>query len=295
MIPINYIIKRAFLGMAQNRYLSILNIITITVALFITGFIALLLVNANKYTDIMSSHLFLTAFLKENINEKQKDMFIDNLNKWKEIRETRYISKEDGLNMLNKALGRDEKILGDIQKDNPLPEAIEIKLHKEFNNLRSIDLLAERLRQEKIVDEVRYSRQWAKQFFRLLNGIRTICFFLVIFICLSTVIIVSNTIRLALYARKKELEILSIVGATTTFIRLPYIIEGLFHGIIGGIFSASALYGCFSAIFINTYFKEDFYFINWEFYPFHTTIAMLSIGIILGGAGSVISIKKYIN
>lgn len=295
MIPINYIIKRAFLGMAQNRYLTILNITTITVALFITGFITLLLINANKYTDIMSSHLFLTVFLREDINEKQKDMFINNLNRWEEIRETRYISKEDGLDRLKKALEQNEKILEDIKKDNPLPEAIEIKLHKEFNNLISIDLIRERLKQEKMVDEVRYSRQWAKQFFKLLNGIRMVCFFLAIFICLSAVIIVSNTIRLALYARKKELEILSIVGATTTFIRLPYIIEGLFQGIMGGIFSSAALYGCFTAMFINTYLKEGFYFIKWEFYPLHTTIAMLLGGIILGGAGSVISIKKYIN
>lgn len=295
MIPINYIIKRAFWGMAQNRYLTILNITTITVALFITGFIALLLINAGKYTDTMSSHLFLTVFLIEDTDEKQKDVFINNLNKWKEIRETRYISKEDGLDRLKKALEKNKKILEDIEKDNPLPKAIEIKLHKEFNNLTSIELIAERLGQEKIVDEVRYSRQWAKQFFKLLNGIRMVCFFLVIFICLSAVIIVSNTIRLALYARKKELEILGIIGATTAFIRFPYIIEGLFQGIMGGVFSAAALYGCFSAMFVNTYLKEGFYFITWEFYALHTTIGMLLGGIILGGAGSVISIKKYIN
>jgi cell division transport system permease protein len=179
---------------------------------------------------------------------------------------------------------------------NPLPASFELKLKKNFRNYNKIKALANNISKLKGVESLEFGEGW-------LERVETIVFFLKLIatavggmICMGIVFIVSNSIKLSLYARKDEIEIMQLVGANDWFIKGPFIIEGMLQGFLGVILSLAILFGFCKALIAGL--QSSSFFIGFQsflFIPPMVVFYMILSGILIGCVGSFISLGKFLN
>ncbi|MBW2365835.1 MAG: ABC transporter permease, partial [Deltaproteobacteria bacterium] len=205
-------IKKAFQDIFRNRFLNTVSITTIVLSVLIVSTTALFFINAN---DLMNS--------------------------WKHG----FISKKDALDTLKKEMARQSSILSDL-KENPLPDAFEIRMISSSQSWEKVETLSKKIESLPSVEEVEYGKRWLSRFENIFNLFRLAGFSLGAIFVMATILIISNTIRLVLYARREELEIMRLVGASNAFIKIPFYIEGIIIGILGGIVGLTILFAAFS-------------------------------------------------
>ncbi len=189
----------------------------------------------------------IVVYLDEDLNRKAESELKNLFRQDPDILEVKYISKEQAVKELRRTLGENAAILDELD-DNPLPASFELRLKSELLNPAMVKKKAEQIRQLRGVEEVQYGKKWLASLNTLSTILKTGAIFLGCAILVAIIFITYNTIKIFFYRRKDEIETLKLLGATRSFIRLPFLIEGLFIGIFGGIISALALFGIDSLI-----------------------------------------------
>ena len=178
-----------------------------------------------------------------------------------------------------------------------LPASLEIKLDRGHRDTDAVTAYVKKLKQIQGISEVQYGEEWVKRFNSFMNLFRLMGALLGSFLTITVLFIVSNTIKLTIYARKDELELLGLVGATRFFIKAPFLIEGIVQGAAGAVISLLALLGCYFAFLKNA---DVFLGINpasagLSFLPATHLAGVVLGGVLLGFIGSATSLKRFIN
>ncbi|MCD6292795.1 MAG: permease-like cell division protein FtsX [Deltaproteobacteria bacterium] len=201
-----------------------------------------------------------------------------------------YVSREQALENFKLTLGEDSNFLSGLP-ENPLPASLELCLDSEVADVADVERLARQLQRQVGVDEVVYGSSWLRQLFSLLKTVKYFGFVFAAFLSAVTIFIVASTIRLSLYARRDTIRVLHLVGATRTFIALPYFFEGVFQGAVASFLALGLAYAGF------LYFKNwlQIQVPQWSIVlqlNFFTTLPMiifLLLGTGLGIAGFLLS------
>ncbi len=256
--------------------------------MMIFGIFLILFLNLNLLHEGWGERIQITVYLKDDAD---KDGLIKEIKKEKEVAEAIYTSKEKALAEFRKELGREKEVLDSIG-ENPLPASLDISVKKEYRSSEFIEPLVETIKRLSGVEEVHYGEEWVKDLTSLLKGLRGTGLFLGSLLALGIIFITSNTIRLTLYARQEEIEIMKFIGATKGFIRGPFLVEGALQGFGAGVLSVLLLYLFYSIAAYGIDFRLPGF--NPGFLALSALIPIPLSGFLLGLLGSFLSMGRFL-
>jgi cell division transport system permease protein len=204
------------------------------------------------------------------------------------VREVRYVSKEEAAKIFKEEFGED---IFKVLNFNPLPASLKIFLKDGYKTAKHAEEISKQVKSIKGIEDVIYRKQLLEMLDQHAILFLWITFGVGIFITLSSIILVANTIRLAIYAKRKIIQTMKLIGATRGFIRMPFLLEGFLQGLLGGAIAAGILFTIFTYIqqWVSVSLSE---FIEVKLYYYGVIIA---IGCLLGLLGSMISIRRFIS
>lgn len=292
----SYFFIRALINIKQNIFINFVTIGTITLALLIIALFLLVFVNLEGVAEDWSSRVQVTVYFDQESSQAVVTAFKEKIQALPETARVDYVTKEEAIKRFRARLRGQESLLEGVSSE-VLPASLEISLKKGSRNSDAIELFVAKLKGIPGIGEIQYGEEWVRRFTTFLHFIRLLGALLGGFLLLAVVFIVSNTIKLTIYSRKDELEILNLVGATRFFIKAPFVIEGMLQGAAGGFLALSVL-GIFYLVFLHN--AGNFLSFNptasgLSFLPFSHVAGIFLGGIILGLLGSLTSLKRFVS
>lgn len=290
-----YFVSTTLKGMQSNLYLNAVTIITIAFAFFILNIFLVIYSNVNTVLGEWKGKIRIIAYLEDGLNENDI-MTIENQIKTNNgIKNIRFYSKQQALNQFRDELKGQADILNGISADI-LPAYFLISLKDDVINNNSIETIAKEIKAIKGIDDVQYGAQIAQKVSGVLILVKMLGIGIGGFMLFAIFIIVSNTIRISIFSRKDEIEIMKLVGATNAFIEIPFILEGTIQVLTGTALSILLLYIVYKLFLfkLHTNLSSVLINMNVSFLSTNSILILLIIGALLGVAGAVISTGKFI-
>ncbi|MFY9176706.1 MAG: permease-like cell division protein FtsX, partial [Caldicoprobacterales bacterium] len=215
--------KEALRNIFRNRVMSLASIVAIMSALFILGVVLILAFNLEHIAGGLESKVEISVFLDKDIGSNQARAVVEQIEKNDGIYEIEFISKEEGLAQWKKELGEKGDLLEGYEgNNNPLPDKLILRIEKP----EYVDGIISILNDIPEVDKVNYSQEVVDSISRIVQTTRLVGLLLMLMLIIIAMIIINNTIKINVYSRRREIRIMKYIGATDSYIRWPYIIEG---------------------------------------------------------------------
>lgn len=285
--------RRAMKDMADNLFITIVTMMTIALSILIASAGGLLFVNAGDVMDGWKKGIRIMAYLEPETGQADLDRLRQNIGAMEGVREIRHMTKEAALEDLKAQMKRQTSLLDGLDV-NPLPDAFEIYMKPEQQTYEKIETLAARVEALPAVDDVEYGQAWIGRFTQVFTLFKFIGITMGVLFFMVTVFIISNTIRLALYSRRDEIEIMRLVGATDAFIRIPSYIAGLMQGAVGGAAGLIILFLGYLAISANIERNFTSYVVHVRFLSLDGVLGILAYSIFVGWLGCFLSLKQFL-
>lgn len=288
-------------NVARNGWMTFASISSITVSLIILGVFMLLALNVNKLADQLDNQVQIRVYLKLGLERPKIEEISRTIRRIPELKSVTFISKAEGLKRLRDSMDEESRVAleGYTDETNPLPDAFEIEVFQP----QTISFAAKKIQAinetdpDKPITAVKYGAGTVEKLFRITNAVRNIGFFIVAGLAVMAMFLISTTIKMTIVARRREISIMKMVGATNNFIRWPFFIEGLLIGIAGSaVTSAILLYG-YSQLITTAQQDIGLYMIELASVKdvgWIVTGAVLALGLLLGVLGSTLSVRKYL-
>ena len=286
-MQIGYIFRESFSGFTRAKLSTFAAITTICISLLLLGAFTILVLNANDVVESLREKVEMEAFLADHLSPIEVSIVRDSIASLEGVREVRYVSKEQAAAIFKQEFGEDIHKVLDF---NPLPASIKIFLKDGFKTAKAAESVYQAVKQIKGVDDVIYRKTLLEMLDRRATTFLWLIFGIGVFITISSIFLVANTIRLAIYAKRKIVQTMKLIGATKSFIRGPFVLEGLVQGFIGGCAAAGILFLVFEylARWISVELSD---FVRIE--PFYYGV-VIGVGCLLGILGSAISIRRFL-
>ena len=287
-----YFIADAFKSLRRNKTISIASIATVLATLFVFGVFLLTGLNINRGVQDVQSKVEIKVFLADKISQIEQKEIENKIRSVSGVKDVQYETKDQALNNFRNQLKGYESILdGYGVNNNPLPNSFVVKLdHPDV-----AEAVQKEVKGMKGVEDIRNDQQLISTISSFTKAIRWIGLVLFVVLVGVSLFLIVNTIRLAVYSRRREVGIMKFVGATDWFIRWPFIIEGVTIGIIGAVISDAVLYFAYKAVF--TKISENLIMANLisPMYIFTTmSWQFILAGILIGIFGSLIALRKFL-
>ena len=286
-----YFIQEVFHSLRRNNWMTFASIGTVAVSLFVLGVFLILVLNMNRLAGMLESQVQISVYLEDHLTDREKRQIGYDIESLQGIDTVTYVDREEAKARLKERLGDQKYLLDALSEDNPLPDAFEVTV----TTPSVVESAAEAIDSLQGVEEAKYGQDVVEHLFDITRLMRIFGFVLMGLLGGATLLIISNTIRLTVFARRKEIAIMKYVGATDWFIRWPFLLEGVVLGCIGGGIAAVALRSFYAAMAAKIYSTLAFFPLMPQ-YPFmnYVTLAILLAGIVIGAIGSVISLKRFL-
>ncbi|QAA21976.1 permease-like cell division protein FtsX [Sporolactobacillus terrae] len=286
-------VNESFKSLGRNGWMTFASVSAVTVSLVLVGLFLMVMFNLNKIAGDIESDVEVRVYLDQSISQSEQDALATELKGIKNVQEVRFQSKKEGLNNLLESLGNDKKSFTDLQKENPLPNAFILKTKQPEQTIA----VAKKAEQLPNVTDVRYGKGTVERLFSFIRIARNVGIVLILGLLFTSVFLIANTIKLTIVARRSEIEIMKLVGATNAFVRWPYFIEGLVMGVMGSILPIVLVMVVYRLAYYNLGGDLQQMFI--KLIPYHTMVTNLSlllvaIGALIGVWGSLNSVRKFL-
>ena len=273
---------------------TLMTCMVIGIALALPTGLHTLLKNAQQLSGGWESTAQISVFLKKNIQASHAQRLKTDIQRWSDVISVRYISREQALKEFQTLSG-----FGDALKalnSNPLPSVLIVKPKISKTNEQATQKLLNQLRKLKQTDKAQLDMQWVRRLYAIMNIVERGVLILGFLLALAVLLVVGNTIRLAIQNRRKEIVVMKLIGGTDAFIRRPFLYTGFWYGLFGGIISW--LLVSFTLIAISTpvekltaLYQNQFELNNMSFF---TTLNLLAVSILLGLAGSWFAVGRHL-
>ena len=286
-----YFITESLNSIRRNGLMSLASLMTVALSLLILGVFIILVMNLNHMASVLESQVQVTVYLQDTLKEVEVREIGTRITKLPGVTRVNFIAKEEAMNRFKQRLGEQQGLLAELGEANPLPNSFEVKLDRP----ERVKPVALAIAQLKGVEAARYGQEVVEQLFNLTRMVRIFGVVLILLLGLAALFIIVNTIRLTVFARRREIGIMKYVGATDWFIRWPFIIEGVLLGFLGACIAVLPLTQFYSMLTGQVYESLAFLPLLPK-YPFmgYVNIFLLCAGIGIGALGSVISVKKFL-
>jgi cell division transport system permease protein len=292
--------REGFKSVFRNGWMSIASITSIVVSLFVLGVFILLVLNVNAVADGADSQVQINVHLALNVDQKLRETLQTEIGNMPEVSKITFISKDQGLKDLRADMGEDaaELLEGFDEDNNPLPDTLKVEVVEPT----TVAFVAEKIEAlnkthtEQPIYKVKYGKGSIETLFKITRAVRNIGFIFVAGLGLMSMFLISNTIRVTILARRKEIGIMKLVGATNYFIRWPFFIEGALIGLIGSLITSVVLYLGYSTL--ESTVQGD-PMLQLQLIPFDSIWmlvvgVLVGLGVLIGVWGSTVSIRRFL-
>ena len=291
-----FFLARAITNIRQNVFVNVVTVGTITLALLIVSLFLLVFVNLESAAENWSERVQVTVYFDKDLSGQEQSAFREKISALAGVSRVSYVSRDEALKRFKSRLRGQETLLEGVRSE-VLPTSFEIALKRSYRETASVEEFVTKLKKIPGITEVQYGEEWVRRFNSFLNFIRLLGALLGGFLVIAVVFIVSNTIKLTIYSRRDELEVMSLVGATRFFISAPFLLEGVIQGLAGSVISLVLLFGLYEGFLHNA---GSFITFNpaasgLSFLPAEYVFGLLLAGAVLGFIGSLTSLKRFIN
>lgn len=290
-----YNVKQVVQQIGRNKGMSFASVLAITAMMLILGLFFVISVNINLFSEmIQKDYDYVEVYLKDDIDAKQADKIKSKLENISGVKDVEYRSKQEALKIMKQRWGESGYLL-DSLGDNPLPNSFVINA-EDNETANSINKFAKQIDG---VEDVKYYKETVDKLTKASNFLQYSAIVIMIFLIVVSVIVVSNTIKLTVLNRAKEISIMKYVGATNWFVRGPFLIEGIFLGIVSSMIAAALTWLIY--IQIEKLIGDDIMIIlssplvPAEYLAVNLLVIFLAIGVSVGASGSIVSMRKFLD
>lgn len=274
--------REALTASRRAPLLSALGIVTIAFSLFAFGLFGLVAINIRRALEQVEERVEVRAFVSDNTEIESVAAAMKDVGEFPEVGRVDYVSKEQALERARREMGE----FADVFEAGVLPASIEVQLRPGMRSPAIVKSVADRIRTYGFVDDVRYGEEWVEKLYRLRNIATVAGIALGVAFAAVAVIIIGATIRMTVLARAKEISIMRLVGATDMFIRLPFLLDGLVKGVLGGLLALLLVWVANRVV--NEYFIQTIFFDR----------EMIFVGVVggalMGVMGSLVSVGRHL-
>lgn len=286
-----YFLQEVFHSLKRNNWMTFASVGTVAVSLFVLGVFLILVMNMNRMAGMLESQVQISVYLEDKLEAGDRKKIQSEIENMQGIESVKYVSRDEAKDRLSERLGDQKYLLEALGEKNPLPDAFEVTVIQP----ELVETAATAIAQVKGVEEAKYGQDVVEHLFDITRLMRIFGLALMVLLAGATLFIISNTIRLTVFARRKEIAIMKYVGATDWFIRWPFVIEGVVMGCFGGFLAALALRSFYAAMAAKIYSTLAFFPLMPQ-YPFmnYVTVGIILAGMAIGAGGSAISLKRFL-
>jgi len=273
---------------------QVLSLVTITLSVLIFAFFYLVYMNALHAGDLLNNDLRLIVYLEEQPDHALQEEYRHKIEKFDQVEKIEFVSRLEAYDRFKEQLNENQDVLQEIPHDF-LPSSIEIFPKRSLDTLSRIKLFSEYLQSLPGVLKVQYGREWVERFYSFIQLLRIIVFLSGALLVLTTTFMMGHSIRLTMLTRKKELELLRLVGASDNYIRFPFFLEGAILGVLGAGTGLGALYLLFSWIQLRFSGQAMQGMFTFNFFSGTSVGMIILLAVLLCAGGSFTSTRKILN
>jgi cell division transport system permease protein len=273
---------------------QLLSLVTITLSVLIFAFFYLVYMNALHAGDLLKNDLRLIVYLEEQPGPALQEEYRHKIEKFDQVEKIEFVSRLAAYDRFKEQLNENQDVLQEIPHDF-LPASIEIYPKRSLDTLSRIKLFSEYLQSLPGVLKVQYGREWVERFYSFIQLLRIIVFLSGALLILTTSFMMAHSIRLTMLNRKKELEVLRLVGASAHYIRVPFFLEGALLGAVGAGTGLSALYLLFSWIELRFSGQGGAGMFSFSFFSGPSVGVIIVLAVLLCAGGSFTSTRKILH
>lgn len=225
-------------GLVRNGWMTFASVSAVTVTLLLVGIFAMVMFNVNKISDNVEKDVEIQVFVEREADQAKIDSVGSKLEQMPGVESVRYSSKEDELNRFKEQLGEGSQAYQSVEKDNPLHDRYIVKA----TSPNETETIANTVKKMENIDSVEYGEDYVEKMFNFLEGVRIGGIILIVGLTFMAMFLISNTIKVTIFSRRREIEIMRLVGAKNGFIRAPFFVEGLLMGVLGALIPIAVVY-----------------------------------------------------
>lgn len=289
-------IRDSIKSVFRNFSLSLASISCITITLIVVAISIVLSYNVNNFTDIIEKNVTMVVFLNNDIDESQIDNIKNEIMSIENV-DTKTVEFIDKMAIADDMMSSSDvlkSVMSDYTRENsPLQDTFQLKVI----DIEDIDVTADKISNIEGVNLVKYGEEMVKKLVKVFDVVRKGCIYIVIALILVTAFLIANTIKITIFSRKREIEIMRLVGASNINIKIPFILEGLFLGMLGSIIPIILTIVGYRAIFDHfdgVMFSQFIKLVKPDPFVYYISIILLGIGMIVGMIGSARAVRKYL-
>lgn len=293
---LKYLIKEGFRNSWTNRMMSIASISVLLCCLVLIGSASMIFLNINSLVDRIEDENVIMVYIEDDTSQEDIAAMKDSIEAMDNIQSVEFVDKESAWQDQLKTMGEAQaEFFTEINPDKiPLPDAYKVTV----SDLSLFKETVSQIKQLDNIDTVRENSDLAKKLQTISHGISIIAIAIIAVLFAISLFIISNTIKLTVYSRRLEISIMKSVGATNSFVRLPFIVEGIILGVISGVLSLGVVWGIYELAvnqFSDLLKSLSLIPLDFKSYALYMLGAFVGIGIISGVGGSLITMGKYLN
>ena len=287
----HYLLGEAVDNIKANRTTTVIALATTTFTMLGMGVFLLLYLNAQEALGSLKDEIKVIVYLRDAVPPKTIAQLRSELSKDPAVAAVEFVSREQALATFRAQFPSEERLLSGFG-DNPFPASLVVKVGPAYRSSEQVGALVQKLKALSEAEEVLYSQDWIENLAVAVRYLRVLGVGIGVVLAASMVTILANTIKLTLYARREEIEILKLIGATTGFIKTPFVLEGALLGGVGAACSLFLLRTLFGLAESKLALKGTFWGVGrgLAFLPDRVTVAFLLLGVMLGCLGSMVSL-----
>ena len=286
-----YFVKETYKSIRRNGFMSFASISTVAVSLLVLGMFLMIFLNTNNLAQYLESQVQVSVYMQDNATGQELAAVKEKLTKMPGVVKVTQVSKTEALARFKKRLGDQDQLLNSLGKENPFPNYFEVQV----DNPERIKMLTPQIGQLPKVETAKFGQEVVEHLFQLTKILRFGGILLVVFLAMATLFIISNTIRLTVFARRKEVIIMKYVGATDWFIRWPFLLEGMTLGFFGAVIAFILINSIYSGLLERIHATLAFLpLLPSSPLLLYVDLFLLFAGTGIGALGSYISLRKFL-
>jgi cell division transport system permease protein len=288
-ISVQYVARETATNLKRNVFITVAAVLVVSVSLYLVGVVLIASFAVDRALTLQTRKVEVAVFLSRDVTPPARDSIQKDLTEMPEVASVEYESKEDAYERF-KILFRDEPEIVANTTPDALPESFRVKL-KDPNEF---PVVRDRLEGRPGIGEIRDERQFLKRFLAVVRDIRTLGAVVVGLLILAAAVLIATTIRMAIFARRREVAIMKLVGATNWFIRIPFMLEGVIQGMVGTVVAVLLLL-LTKPFFTNL--AKSFQFLNLTVSVpeiLQRSALLLLFGIVIGALGSLLGLRRFL-
>jgi cell division transport system permease protein len=280
-------------SLGRNGWMTFASVSAVTITLLLVGVFLILMLNLNNFASSVEDDVEIRVHIDLAAKQADKDVLRAKIESLSKVASVQYSSKDEELKNLIKSLGEEGQAFKLFEQQNPLNDVYIVKT----KNPQDTIAVAKQIEKFPYAAKVKYGEKQVQKLFRVINVSRNIGLALIIGLVFTAMFLISNTIKITIVARRTEIEIMRLVGATNSFIRWPFFLEGLLLGVLGSVIPIAVIISSYHYLFDSVEPKlSGSFFELMPTFPLtiQVSILLVIIGACIGMWGSMISMRKFL-